>query len=390
MKKILFLTALFVIALAGQMFTTSPTPVHAKNSSSESSADKGLCLPGDSEFFSVQDCLIAGPAERLQELEEMGITFPAIPLYASTIPVEMGIVPFTYARVVNEEVPLYGSKEDIEAEKPNGKLPAGRIKYVSLYYTVETSKGVYYQIGNEKWISKAVVSRVGTQSFEGFLFKENPTSTFGWVLDHIVSRRGPSINAPETGKTYERFDLVNVYGSQMENETEWVMIGPNEWVDHNRLSRIIPSTEKPAGVDSDRWIEINLYEQVLLVHEGDQIVFATLVSTGVDPFFTQPGVFTIYEKIDHEYMRGAFEADRSDYYYLEDVPFIMYYDQSRALHGAYWHTWFGLQQSHGCVNLSIADARWLYEWANVGDYVYVWDPSGETPTDPSLYGAGGV
>ena len=39
-------------------------------------------------------------------------------------------------------------------------------------------------------------------------------------------------------------------------------------------------------------------------------------------------------------MRGSFEADHSDAYYLEDVPWTMYYDKERALHGAYWHNGF--------------------------------------------------
>jgi lipoprotein-anchoring transpeptidase ErfK/SrfK len=84
-------------------------------------------------------------------------------------------------------------------------------------------------------------------------------------------------------------------------------------------------------------------------------------------------------------MSGAFEADRSDFYSLEDVPWIMYYDDARALHGAYWHNNFGYQQSHGCVNLAPADAQWLFEWVEEGTWVYVWDPSGETPTDDESY-----
>ena len=77
-----------------------------------------------------------------------------------------------------------------------------------------------------------------------------------------------------------------------------------------------------------------------------------------------------------------------DFYYLEDVPWTMYYDEARALHGAYWHNFFGYPQSHGCVNLSDGDAHWLYNWASVGDFVYVFDPSGKTPTDSSLFGTG--
>lgn len=81
-------------------------------------------------------------------------------------------------------------------------------------------------------------------------------------------------------------------------------------------------------------------------------------------------------------------SDLSDFYYLDNVPWTMYFDQARALHGAYWRTRFGYPQSHGCVNLSLGDAHWLFNWATVGDWVYVHDPSGKTPTDPSLYGAG--
>ena len=120
------------------------------------------------------------------------------------------------------------------------------------------------------------------------------------------------------------------------------------------------------------------------------MIFATLISTGIDPYFTQPGVFQIYDMKEKDTMSGAFAADRSDYYYLEDVPYTMYYDQARAIHGAYWHSIFGYERSHGCVNLSVADAHWVYNWAQVGDWVYVWDSSGRTPTDPAYYTQGGA
>jgi lipoprotein-anchoring transpeptidase ErfK/SrfK len=126
----------------------------------------------------------------------------------------------------------------------------------------------------------------------------------------------------------------------------------------------------------------------MMVYEDGRLLFATLMASGVDPFFTQPGLFTIYEKKPLETMQGAFEADRSDFYYLEDVPWTMYFDQARALHTAYWRTFFGYPQSHGCVNLSPGDAKWVFDWANEGDYVWVHDPSGMTPTDPNLYGPG--
>ena len=390
MKKLrLIIFALLSVLIALFLFT-SPAPVTADDSKPDPASDDGLCLPGSDDLFSNGNCMMEGPAQHLQDLAEIGFTLPTAPLYLTQPPADLGTVPFSYAKVVDDIVPLYGSIEDVNAAKPNQKLPLGRIKYVSLYDKAETDFGLYYKIANGKWISREYITKVGTQFFQGYLFKENPSTSFGWILDTTESRVEPSGNAATTGKEYHRYDVVRAYDSVTENDTEWIMIGPGEWISHHSLSRVIPTYEKPEGVQADRWIEINLYEQVMIVHEGDQIVYATLVATGVDPFFTQPGVFTIYKKIENEYMRGAFEQDRSDYYYLEDVPYIMYFDQSRALHGAYWHTLFGYQRSHGCVNLSIADSHWLYDWANVGDYVYVWDPSGKTPTDPSFYGPGGV
>ncbi len=89
-------------------------------------------------------------------------------------------------------------------------------------------------------------------------------------------------------------------------------------------------------------------------------------------------------------MAGSFTADHSDFYYLEDVPWILYYDQSRAIHGSYWHNGYGYPRSHGCVNMSPFDSHWIYNWAEEGTWVYVYDPSGRTPTDAELYGAGGA
>lgn len=139
-----------------------------------------------------------------------------------------------------------------------------------------------------------------------------------------------------------------------------------------------------------RWISVNLFEQTLAVYEQGELVYATLISSGLRGWWTRPGAFQVYLKLEKDTMRGAFEADRSDYYYLEDVPWVLYYDDARALHGTYWHNNFGYPQSHGCVNLAPADAHWIFNWAEEGTWVYVWDPSGETPTGEDQYGSGGA
>jgi lipoprotein-anchoring transpeptidase ErfK/SrfK len=52
------------------------------------------------------------------------------------------------------------------------------------------------------------------------------------------------------------------------------------------------------------------------------------------------------------------------------VPWALYFNQAVSFHAAYWHNDFGYHHSHGCVNLSPLDARWLWEWAP--DDLWVW------------------
>lgn len=126
-----------------------------------------------------------------------------------------------------------------------------------------------------------------------------------------------------------------------------------------QLVRIAWLHARPAQIPKHaKWIRVDLAEQTLVAYEGDTPVFATMVSTGRDPHPTKKGVFRIYAKTIHSTMRGRGWAD----YVAEEVPWAMHFYMGQALHGAYWHDQFGIVKSHGCVNLSFADAKWLFNW----------------------------
>jgi lipoprotein-anchoring transpeptidase ErfK/SrfK len=90
------------------------------------------------------------------------------------------------------------------------------------------------------------------------------------------------------------------------------------------------------------------------------MVYATLVSSGLKQWKTDSGLFRIWVKVKLGKMSGR--EGFSDYYFLEDVPWTMYFNKAFALHGAYWHDRFGFPHSHGCVNLAPKDAKWLFDW----------------------------
>ena len=138
------------------------------------------------------------------------------------------------------------------------------------------------------------------------------------------------------------------------------MVGPNQWVKQIYMTVIKP-IERPEGV-SGRWVAIDLFEQSLVAYEDDQPVYATLISTGLPGTETNEGLFTVWARLARDAMTGSTGAPNA--YALQSVPWVLYFDGSISLHGTYWHNFFGYRRSRGCVNLSISDARWVFDWMN--------------------------
>jgi hypothetical protein len=376
-----------------QGFALVNQPVAAKQVIAET-REPILCLPGV-YLSDPQDCLPLGPSDYLTQMASVGMNFPLLSVPSHPIDSALGLVPFNYAVLGEDRTPVYTSLDDAIAGKNEVRyIEPGKLRYVSYIDYADTERGRFFKLHDGTWVR--VSSRISVpHSYPGGIeLTRTPGNSFGWVLPFaptIESKRTPGYTQDDyTSQKYNQYQLLQVYSTQMVGDAEWYLVAPDEWIEGRFIGRVIPTTTPPPGVENGRWIEVNLAEQTMAVYDANRMVFATLVATGLEPFFTRPGLFQIYKKLESGPMSGAFEADHSDYYYLEDVPWTMYYDDARALHGAYWRTAFGYPQSHGCVNLAPADAHWLFDWGNVGDWVYVWDPSGKTPTDPSYYGDGGA
>jgi lipoprotein-anchoring transpeptidase ErfK/SrfK len=125
-------------------------------------------------------------------------------------------------------------------------------------------------------------------------------------------------------------------------------------------------TEKMMTLQSsqERWIQIDLKKQRLIAWEGGSPVYAIIISSGKGSTPTRPGIFTIQSKRRTDRMRGAD-------YDVPNVPYAMYYSGNYAIHGAYWHRRFGTPVSHGCVNVAVNHARWLFDWASLGTAVVI-------------------
>ncbi|MCC6316010.1 MAG: L,D-transpeptidase [Thermomicrobiales bacterium] len=143
----------------------------------------------------------------------------------------------------------------------------------------------------------------------------------------------------------------------------------------------LPTGADPAGSGRKR-IDVDISEQTVRAYAGDKLVLETFCSTGLWPNKTETGEFRIRYKTRLEDMRGATDPNgkvvwvAGDHggppagsipYGVPDVPNVMYVNlEAEALHGAYWHNNFGAVMSHGCINLPLEVAAFLYEWAPLG------------------------
>lgn len=382
MKRILRVTLLMIL------LSLMLGNVHrAVDASGSAYFEQPLCLPGMPDDGT---CLMLGPAQVIAELKAAGFTYPPRGLPAATPPSEMGVMPVFIAQInipEDEPAPIYASFEDARTgTNPIRFIEAGRMRLVSYIERRDDVDGTHYvKLASGEWTRAAPAAY---PRFQGLEFYENPKNNFGWMITESESYVAPSFNAPKTGVVYSKHSLFQVFDTVEAEGYLWYQIAPGEWINSHVSGVVILRPDPPEGVNTNRWIELDLFQQTAMVYEDGQLLFATLMTSGWEPFYTKPGLFTIYEKKELADMLGSFEADRSDYYLFQDVPWQMYYDEARAIHTAYWRTNFGYVGSHGCVNLSPGDAHWMFLWANEGDYVWVHDTSGRTPTDPSYYGPG--
>ncbi len=132
-------------------------------------------------------------------------------------------------------------------------------------------------------------------------------------------------------------------------------------------SKIEPAKKLPGwAVQGEKWIDVNVTRQTLVLYQGDKPVYATLVSTGEagldDPETsrsTKRGIFRIHTK----YVTATMDSKTvGEEFELRDVPYVQYFQDGYALHAAYWHDVFGQPKSHGCINLAPEDARRIFFW----------------------------
>jgi len=276
----------------------------------------------------------------------------------------LGILKFNYAQVNNAKARVYVSLQDAILRTGNfGYLP-NFPAYVAYTATeIRDDHTFYYDAVYSGWMDGEDLQGLTPSSFTGNLLTREVPFRFGWVLAETQSVNAAGIPI----QTYSRYQVVHEDPAQTQ-KAGYFAVGADEWLPEEKVAMVSPQIPADAGANTCRFIYVNLTEQTLTVFDKCKLVFATLVSSGANSW-TFEGRFAILTKFDYSTIMPP--PTSTSEYYIQGVPYFMTYAGNFGFHGAYWHDNFGTAASHGCINLSPADAKWLYDWAWLGERVII-------------------
>ncbi len=186
----------------------------------------------------------------------------------------------------------------------------------------------------------------------------------GALYQKVVSIFSPVANELEDSKTVQaiesadgKFDPENAFPIYDNLVLDYQ---PKDIAQETSSNQVLAANTTPDG--REKWIEIDLSEQRMRAKEGESTLYDFVVSTGKKSTPTPTGEFRPWIKMRYALMTGGSKA-KGTYYYLPNVPYVMYFYQGYGIHGAYWHKKFGTPISNGCINTKPEEMAKIYEWA---------------------------
>lgn len=219
--------------------------------------------------------------------------------------------------------------------------------------------------GQERWIRSDALELAAISTFSGVILNQSQIDEYGVTTLGLV-------NTDSLLPAGLRFaDPILVYQNEIQSGLK--PIGGAGLIDLNQVALVPLKYARSDERYPCRRIVVDISSNSLAVYDEDcDLRFATLISTGVLPGSTPTGIFRIASKEPTHTFRAPPELRKTlGSYIFENVPYTLLFSGYYAIHSVYWHDSFGSSTSHGCVNLSLADAEWLFNWVEERDYLFI-------------------
>lgn len=206
-----------------------------------------------------------------------------------------------------------------------------------------------------------------------YLPEEAPPYPIAWQKRPWYFSDAPGILPADDDWTNARlkgkYSMYYIYNAVQAQDGLWFLIGPGQWMKDEFIS-VLQIPERPEDV-SGLWVALDLQNQTLVAFEDDTPVYATLISAGYW-LQTLEGTFQVYARTLSMEMKGPPGANPPKYQF--HTKWVLFFNGDEALHSADFHNFFGINRTHGCVNLAPGDAEWV--WKFFEQTVDEWDATG--------------
>ncbi len=273
-------------------------------------------------------------------------------------------MPYSIARVTARDgVPVYRRPPRRDEDPQRVFMRTFREGY---FFTVDKWVNIYdrqLHRGIRYWfVPREGTTPVVAPEFEGIEVTERMQMPFLWVTDPTARTCATPIAPDNTCEPIERHSRIPLLGEHRDRGGVWYKTRDDRFIVSLQVAKVSRLTRFPEGLhEGERFIHVDLRNQFAALYEGTRMIFVTLISSGDDQHPTPPGTYRVESRHitatmdDEENLNGA--------YFIQDVPWVLYFKGGYALHAAFWHNRFGLKTSHGCVNLAPRDARRFFEFA---------------------------
>jgi hypothetical protein len=301
-------------------------------------------------------------------------------------------LPYTYARN-NEDTTTYEvDPEKDQAVRPVGSLPAQSGAAIVGSWEASDENGQSRRLAmlsDGRFVDASTLERADASDFTGVELGEKFQLPVAFVVKRGIASWDLEGGSPKREKNLEVHDVLALTGRfrTLGDEKFWEQ-ADSTWVRHRDVTLAVKREQMPKFVDETRrWLDVSIVAGTAVAYVGSTPVYATLVSVGSDRLgegltdspsegvdseetpgplpkgakLTQRGEFTVISK--HITALNANPAGFANRVEMHDVPWVLELGSGQLLHGAFWHRRFGVEHGPGNVQLSPADARWLWKWA---------------------------
>jgi hypothetical protein len=367
MRRCLFIASVLVVILALRAGPVAASGLDDPGSPKRAAPARYICVPN----VVWQDralCPSHGPATTAYRLASIALPDPLPELPVRELPEEEDddLLPHSYAHVNKLPLNIYRHPMEAAAGLPPVRTMLSGDWWVSVEGAVEHEGQTWYRINSEEYVPADVLGFASPSKFQGVYLHEQPQHPFAWINRWVEPSVVPQGAVNAAVPPLQRYERVTVFAEERRGRDEiWYLVGQDQWIEQSNVSRVDVDPAPAEVGPGDKWIEIDLFEQTIAAYEGPRMVYATMISSGRTATATPSGLYRVYYKVREGKMSNPDVEDGSAaWYYIEDVPWTLYFHEGYSIHAAFWHDAFGFLRSHGCVNLAPRDAEWFFHWAD--------------------------